>query len=1014
MKKTMIRITFISLCILIGIQGESAPVDFAHMGKIDPRFLPVLQEEAGMSQFNQLPLNIQMKAISEAGEPVFSAIVYTQNPETIAQMGVSLQTQHANFVTVHADRNQLIALAGSDAVQYIDAGDVQYPMNDLAAGAIGCDLVQSGFVDQQSFTGQNVLICIIDTGIDFTHLDFCDPNDPTQSRIVAIWDQTLTSIAGEQSPSETGCGYGVEYIRAQIEDEIDGSPAGFVRQRDTKGHGTHIAGTAAGNGSSLSSRLYQGIAPNAQILIVKAGNDFFPEPDIVNALSYARQKADALGLPVVLNMSLGSDAGPHDGTSAKSVAIDDFTSSGPGRIVVVSAGNSADQDIHINGSMAVSGSVDITFAVPVYSPNSGAGNDDFDFEIWFHGTPSITARLSSPNGEYVSQSSEGAKTNYTEDGTLFIYNSINASNGDRRIRFSVYDAQAEIPPVPGTWTVRLTNNSTGSIAYHGWLSDNYIGDSLIDLNGGDVEYTLGNTATSAIIVGSYVSRWRWKASNGTGVSYSGTDYSDDLSEFSSHGPTRDEIQKPDIAAPGQGIASSRSKDATVSDNSLLPGLLHYVNEGTSMAAPVTAGSVALLLEKHPASSASDIQNWLTQNGETDSYTGAVWNSGWGYGKLDIFRALAKSIESGFDTDRQILVYDQWINQWGYNQPSGELAAVRFTPSIAGEVTGLLLHASAIVNITDPLYLEIWSDLAGSPDQKIGNTLSLSADDIKPFTWNLIPSQDVRVRVVPGQNYHVVFYHESEGRTMGLLMENGLIAYRSKVNKGAGWLTHTYDFRVRPIISKNHGALVETKIWLEGPYDSSTQQMTTELWNTGFIPLTSPYSADPVSVGSIPSNTVDWVLLQLRTQATGSLLESRSAFLRNDGRIVSESGAQQVPFSLSSNPYYVVVRHRNHLDLMSGSAIPLSSGTSSLTDLSSNQNTVYNQGVKLLDTGKYGMYSGDANGDGQIKTDDKNDVWWDELGRGGYFNGDMNLDSQVKTDDKNDYWWPNVGKGSAVP
>lgn len=1012
MKKTIVIL--IATYLLIAIQGESAPADSILTEKMDPRFLSVLRDGISVSQPGQLPLKIQIKRVSESREPLFGAIVYTQNPEAIHRAGIRLLTRHADFVTVHASREQLIILSGSEAVRYIDAGEIQYPMNDLAAGAIGCDLARSGFVNQSPYTGQDVLICIIDTGIDFTHPDFCDPDNPAQSRIVAIWDQTLTPQGGEQSPTESGCSYGVEYTREQIEDEIDGSPSGFVRQRDTKGHGTHVAGTAAGNGASLSSRLFQGMAPEAAILVVKAGNDFFPEPDIVNALNYARQKAAALGLPVVVNMSLGSDAGPHDGTSAKSVAIDDFSSSSAGRIVVVSAGNSANQHIHISGSLIASGSVNITLSLPAYTPNAGAGNDDFDFEVWFQGTPSVTARLTSPNGEYVSQSAEGAKTNYTEDGTLFIYNSINAVNGDRRIRFSAYDAFSNIPPLSGTWTIRLTNNSTSSISYHGWFSDNLIGNVLIDLNGGDAEYTLGNTANSAIIVGSSVSRWRWQNYGGISVSYSGTDYSDDLSEFSGHGPTRDEVQKPDLTAPGQGIGSSRSKDATVSDNSILPGLKHFVNQGTSMAAPVTAGCIALLLEKHPAATASEIRNWLIQNAQLDSYTGSAWNSGWGHGKLDIFRALTESIESGFDADRQVFMYDQWINQWGYNLPAGELASVRFTPGIAGDMTGLLLHASANVNLTDPLQIEIWSDLAGFPGQRIGNPVSFAPDQIKSFTWNFIPLQDCRVRLIPGQNYHVVVYHQSEGRTMGLLMENGLVSYRSALNQGAGWLTHTYDFRLRPIVSKNHGALVETKAWLEGPYDSDSQLMTTELWDTGFIPMTSPYADDPVSVGSLPSNIVDWVLLQLRTEASGTLLESRSAFLRNDGRIVSESGALQVPFSLTSHPYFIVVRHRNHLDIMSASAIPLTSGNSSLTDLSSSQDAAYQKGVKSIGSGKYGMYAGDANADGQIKTDDKNDIWWDELGRGGYFNGDFNLDGQVKTDDKNDYWWPNVGRGSAVP
>ena len=125
-----------------------------------------------------------------------------------------------------------------------------------------------------------IILCIIDTGIDWEHKDFRDPVDDSQSRILYIWDQTLIPQGGELSPAEDGLGYGVEYTQAQIENEIDGTPTGFVREQDTHGHGTHVTGTAAGNGASFTNLKYAGLAPQADIIVVKAGNGSFSEANI--------------------------------------------------------------------------------------------------------------------------------------------------------------------------------------------------------------------------------------------------------------------------------------------------------------------------------------------------------------------------------------------------------------------------------------------------------------------------------------------------------------------------------------------------------------------------------------------------------------------------------------------------------------------------------------------------------------------------------------------------------------
>lgn len=207
------------------------------------------------------------------------------------------------------------------------------------------------------------------------------------------------------------------------------------------------------------------------------------------------------------------------------------------------------------------------------------------------------------------------------------------------------------------------------------------------------------------------------------------------------------------------------------------------------------------------------------------------------------------------------------------------------------------------------------------------------------------------------------------------------------------------------------ARLDMHAFLEGPYDSGS--MTTSLKDGGWIPLQSPYSEDPSTADTIPDNAVDWVLLQLRQTVSGDAVFSRSLILKNDGQIVDLDGTTPVPLHVIRGAYYLVLKHRNHLAIMTAGLERLSPDSATSVDLRSDAAEARNEGVKLLESGVYGLYAGDGNADGQVKTDDKNDIWWPDVGRGGYFNADFNLDVQVKTDDKNDCWWPNVGRGSAV-
>ena len=798
------------------------------LSKLDPRFHGIVAEiEPALGKAMTLP-QPNVLATRENGEEVFGAIVYTSDPEALRQIGIPVNSILPGFVTARVTRHDLLRLARSEAVQYVDAGDVLYPVNDVTRGWIGSDILHAGYLNETPFLGTGVLVCFIDTGVDWSHLDFRDPLDDTKSRIVSIWDQTLSRQGSESSPSEAGANYGVEYTRAHIENEIDGSPANFVRTTDDNGHGTLVAGVAVGNGASLPHRKYTGVAPGAELIIVKGGAESVAEANIIDALSYAHQKALSLGKPLVVNMSLGSIRGAHDGSDAGSMAIDAFSGTGSGRVVVVSAGNEGDSNVHRFAILDRGDSFEFRVNVPSYTAESGSDNDDIGLQVWFNGSGSVSLQVTSPNGYSISQNSSGSKAETTNDGTILIQNGVSTVNGDRFVEAYIFDDNASKTPGKGTWVARVTNNSSGEIHLHGWLYDYSVGkdDEAATLEGGDSEYTLSNEATSSIVVGSYAHRYRWTDRDGLGWWGGDPDRSDDLSPSSGRGPTRTGIWKPDVTAPGLFVVSSKSKDYAVTGSQRLTSDQYTLSAGTSLSAPAVAGAAALILEQMPELTSDRVMGFIKQFADTDDYTGPTWNRDWGYGRLNIFRPLVKAMYPNAAADHEILMYDQWGAPAG--TPTGIRTldfkfALRFTPSIDGAVTGLFFHPADGIYLTGPLNFEIWRDHGSRPQSKMGNTVQMDHDEMEEGTWNFVHMLESGANVEAGKEYHIVLY-PAQGDSMIILMDAGQPDNRAHYTAdGFLWIAYPNDFRMRPVITSHVDAAT-----LDVSDEESTSPLTFQL------------------------------------------------------------------------------------------------------------------------------------------------------------------------------------------
>ncbi|MBN1781674.1 hypothetical protein JW948_11145 [bacterium] len=198
--------------------------------------------------------------------------------------------------------------------------------------------------------------------------------------------------------------------------------------------------------------------------------------------------------------------------------------------------------------------------------------------------------------------------------------------------------------------------------------------------------------------------------------------------------------------------------------------------------------------------------------------------------------------------------------------------------------------------------------------------------------------------------------------------------------------------------------VAAKLFLEGPYDTGTHLMTTTLGpgGTAVIPLTAPYAEDSRTCAAVTSGVTDWVLVQLRSTASGTESASRSCFLRADGMLTEADGTTtQIPVPAAPGDYYLVLRHRNHLSVMSASAVTglTWGGTASMIDFTAGTGQYYGSDAVLLETGVYGLYAGDCNQDGGVTVTDNNMIMSNRNDEG-YEDSDLNMDGNVTISDNN--------------
>jgi subtilisin family serine protease len=467
--------------------------------------------------------------------------------------------------------------------------------------------------------GKGVVVGIIDYGCDFAHLNFRNPDGTT--RIEALWDQSGTLEA--QSTVQYGRVYSKAAIDAALRSADPYGALGYHPDPKQQGmHGTHVMDIAAGGGRGSG---VPGVAPKATVIFVHLSTDDIPwtgEASLTTKLGDSVHLVEALNWifhtagnrPCVVNVSLGTNGGPHDGSTPFEQALDSLVAADHNRAVVIAAANAYADHIHAMGAVAQNGVFDLNWSIPRTGPGPN------EMEIWYSGADEFEVELLDDGGTSFGTVALAQSARVNDDnGQTLVFVSHRKSdplNGDNVIGIYLEGTLQQ-----KSWTVRLHGKAiTGNGEFHAWIERNDAAQTLFQGSAVVDSHTLGSLSCGyrSIVVSSYDAHYQ----------------STPISWFSSAGPTRDGRNKPEISAPGQDVVAARSATVT--------GVV--LKSGTSMAAPAVTGAIAVMLSEAPkAMTGDEIHDAVIASARLlPPPTGAAWDARYGHGRISA-AALVKRV-----------------------------------------------------------------------------------------------------------------------------------------------------------------------------------------------------------------------------------------------------------------------------------------------------------------------------------------------------------------------------------
>ena len=581
---------------------------------------------------------LRRKPALGAAESVVSAILHAalvraDSPEWVPPPGLVVDSKIGSIFSVQGSAETLASLKDDPQIVSVVASreggtrelatSIPYVQGDVA------------WRPPISEKGDCAIVGIIDTGVDIIHESFIDGSGTT--RILAIWDQRDSLGNGpkavDQAFDQT---YGRLYLQTEIQNFINAhkssGAAPPLSLRDPEEHGTHVASIAAGRpvGNCPS-----GMAPEAKLIVVIPA--MITETGQAPSLGYSKSHVDALRflktaagggnvvsvgqMPIVINVSLGMNAGAHDGTSLLEASFDSVTTKGrdPDIAIVKSAGNERDANGHRRLEVPISGA---STKIDWLSNNSQL--QDY-FEVWYNHAHDLSFSLNDPQGNSVIQVdavTPRAVRLLNGNRCRMILTRKHLDNGDNQLVVVIEPEARSIQN--GLWSLEILCNKRGSsdTRLDIWVErDPWRAVSIANATE-ETTLSIPGTAETVITVAACLKNDPIRTR-----------------PDSSAGATRNGKAKPDICAPGEEIAAALSNTAD-------PQAI-AVKSGTSMAAPHVTGAVALAFSRRcKLRDANPTLSFLTANRlrpslqETSEGYSGVHHTEFGYGRLDVAQFLS--------------------------------------------------------------------------------------------------------------------------------------------------------------------------------------------------------------------------------------------------------------------------------------------------------------------------------------------------------------------------------------
>jgi subtilisin family serine protease len=511
--------------------------------------------------------------------------------------------------------HSLPALEQMASVRRVEASRQLIPELDLCVPEVNAHVPHSA---SPPVRGAGSIIGVIDTGIDFRHPDFINPDGA--SRVYRLWDQGARAVPGSKVP------YGREYTREQINAALNGAtPAADCVAADPDGHGTHVCGIAAGSGRARQTHL--GLAPDSDLIVVALSCTDSPtlgrSTHAFEAFDYVIDRAG--GRPLAINFSQGMNGGGHCGETVLETGLDNFARI-PNVAIIKSAGNEQLMRIHAGGVLRDGETRELKMDV--------RDSDQLDdvLEIWFADEDKIGVELRPPGDdeECLVVRGDGGVFATAAGNVISVRVEVDSEQtGDTATTVIISRGSAQSIQC-GTWTLVLRARVVKVGRFDAWIERTVRPGTeqtrfAEDSHDPTRTISIPGTARNVITTGAYVPGVR--VQDGASVAA--------VARFSGRGPTRYGQCKPELVAPGRIDSARAGTQSTV------------VKRGTSMAAAVVTGASALIMSQRDGLTCDQLKQILMRSARCEGSCEGETDDAWGYGKLDVHAALEVAARAKF-------------------------------------------------------------------------------------------------------------------------------------------------------------------------------------------------------------------------------------------------------------------------------------------------------------------------------------------------------------------------------